>query len=217
MSDPVIAALYVDAAGCYAGLPGVECWGVERDARLYPGPHAVLALQPCERWGRMWFGSPRKPDPSRFRVGDDGGCFEAALAAVRKWGGVLEHPADSGAWGHFGLIAPPRSGGWVFADWLGGWTCCIEQGHYGHAGRKATWLYANGAHLPSLRWGGSGQRLCPVMLARHGYEKARRCGITGSLGGKRKKAARAATPEAFRDVLLAMARTAKQKEMADAA
>ena len=35
------------------------------------------------------------------------------------------------------MCAPPRFGGWVNADWLGGWTCCVEQGHYGHRARKA--------------------------------------------------------------------------------
>ena len=34
-----VAALYVDAAGCYAGLSGVDPWPIERDARRYAGPH----------------------------------------------------------------------------------------------------------------------------------------------------------------------------------
>lgn len=162
----------------------------------------------------MWFGSPRKPEPEKYRLGDDGGCFEAALAAVRRWGGILEHPADSKAWARFGLKKPPRGGGWVQADSSGGWTCCVEQGHYGHAGRKVTWLYANCVDLPELRWGHSGQRLCPVMLNRHGYEKARRCGITGRIGGKSKKDARGATPKPFRDLLIAIACSAVQREAA---
>lgn len=33
------------------------------------------------------------------------------------------------------------------------WTCCVEQGHYGHKCRKATWLLAAGVELPSLAWG----------------------------------------------------------------
>jgi hypothetical protein len=40
------------------------------------------------------------------RKGDDGGCFISALEAVRKWGGVLEHPAASSAWKAFGLKEP---------------------------------------------------------------------------------------------------------------
>ena len=207
----MIAALYVQTNGCYFGLDGVDPWDEARDARTYAGPWPVVAHPPCERWGRMWFGSPRKPDPDKYRLGDDGGKFEKALAAVRKFGGVLEHPAYSNAWDAFDLFYPPATGGWVVADWSGGWTCCVEQGAYGHRGRKQTWLYANGVDLPSLKWGHSGQRLCPIMLERHGYAKARRCGITGSLGGKAKKSGRAATPTAFRDVLISIARTASVK------
>jgi hypothetical protein len=52
------------------------------------------------------------------------------------------------------------------------------------------------------------------MLERHGYLKARRCGITGSLGTKHKKDLRGATPTAFRDLLLSIARTAAVSEAA---
>jgi len=201
-----IAALYVETGGAYYGLPDVDPWDEARDARTYPGPWPVVAHPPCERWGRMWFGSPWKPDPGKYRLGDDGGCFEAALEAVRKWGGVLEHPEASHAWAAFGINKPPRNGGWITADVHGGWTCCVEQGHYGHRARKMTWLYAVGCVLPALQWGGSGQRLDPVLLQTRGYEYARRSGITGSVGGKWKKRQRAATPIPFRDVLLAMAR-----------
>ena len=36
MNLPTVAALYVDGAGVYAGLEGVEVWDEARDARLYP-------------------------------------------------------------------------------------------------------------------------------------------------------------------------------------
>ncbi|GJE29778.1 hypothetical protein [Methylobacterium organophilum] len=206
-----VAALFVDPAGCYAGLDGVETWGEERDARGYAGPYPLVAHPPCQRWGRFWHGSTRKPH--QHQLGDDGGCFAAALAAVRRWGGVLEHPADSRAWGpdFFDLFRPPRAGGWVPADFLGGWTCHVEQGHYGHFSRKPTWLYAFDVELPSLRWGPGEQRLHPIALERHGYTKARRIGMAAMIGGKHKTRIREATPEPFRDLLLAMARTAGRK------
>lgn len=210
MQMQMVAALYVQSDGCYAGLPDVDVWGIERDARTYAGPHPIVAHPPCERWGRYWHGSPRKPH--QYRKGDDSGCFAAALASVRRWGGVIEHPAYSNAWSAFGLFAPPSDGGWVAADWDGGWTCHVEQGHYGHMARKATWLYAVGVHLPdlpSLRWGTSGQRLPAIALERYGYEKARRTGVMAYVGGKDKSKIRAATPEPFRDILLSIARTAK--------
>lgn len=200
----MIAALFVDADGCYANLPGVDPWCLKRDARLYTGPHPVVAHPPCQRWGRFWHGSPRKPH--QFKLGDDGGCFAAALTAVRTWGGVLEHPADSHAWAHFGLNRPTRGGDWTAADFEGGWTCYVEQGHYGHIARKPTWLYTHGVDLPSLERGRLPQRLCPKMVERHGYEYARRKGLVSMVGGKRKTEIRNATPVEFRDLPLAMAR-----------
>ena len=201
-----IAALFVDPAGCYANLPGVEVWDEARDARTYRGPHPVVAHPPCQRWGRFWHGSPRKPH--QFKLGADDGCFEAALVAVRRWGGVLEHPADSHAWTHFGLNRPRRGGGWIVADFHGGWTCYVEQGHYGHAARKPTWLYAFGVELPELEWGRLPQRLDQKMVERHGYEYARRKGLVSMVGGKDKVRIRNATPEMFRDLLRSIARTA---------
>lgn len=152
MSDlRTIAALFVEEDGPYANLPGVEVWGITRDARTYAGPHPVVAHPPCERWGRYATGGPS----ARVRrvKGDDGGCFAAALAAVRRWGGVLEHPADSAAWEAFDLTPPPVDGGWVVSGWMGGgWSCRVDQAHFGHRARKATWLYACSRWLPSLPW-----------------------------------------------------------------
>lgn len=201
----MIAALYVETDGCYFGLPGVDPWDEPRDARLYAGPWPVIAHPPCQRWGRFWHGSTRKPH--QFKLGDDGGCFAAALAALRQWGGVIEHPADSHAWAAFGLAAPPRSGGWHKADDCGGFTCYVEQGHYGHFSRKGTWLYAVGCELPNLTWGKSPQRIHPVALEKYGYEKARRIGMCAMIGGKDKTRIRNATPLPFRDLLIAMVKT----------
>ncbi|KQO96057.1 hypothetical protein [Methylobacterium sp. Leaf91] len=201
-----IAALYVQPDGCYANLPGVDVWDQARDARTYAGPHPVVCHSPCQRWGRFWHGSTRKPH--QYEKGADDGCFAAALASVRRWGGVLEHPAESHAWAAFNLNRPPRAGGWVSADMYGGWTCYVEQGHYGHFSRKPTWLYAVGTVLPDLTWGPAEQRLHPIALERYGYAKARRIGMAAMIGGKDKTKIREATPLPFRDVMLSIARSA---------
>ena len=208
----MIAALYVETDGCYFGLPGVDPWDEARDARQYAGPWPVVAHPPCQRWGRFWHGSTRKPH--QYKLGDDAGCFAAAIAAVRQWGGVLEHPADSRAWAHFGLTPPPRTGGWVAADFEGGWTCYIEQGFYGHESRKPTWLYARGVELPSLEWGKGEQRIPAWMIERYGYEKARRIGVVAMIGGKNKTIIRNATPLPFRDMLISIAETATRERAA---
>lgn len=202
----MIAALFVETNGCYFGLPDVDPWNIERDARNYDGPYPVVAHPPCQRWGRFWHGSTRKPH--QYDLGADDGCFASALESVRRCGGVLEHPADSHAWQAFGLTKPTRFSGWVKADLYGGWTCYVEQGHYGHFSRKPTWLYANAVIRPELNWTKGEQRLHPVALERHGYEKARRIGMTAMIGGKDKTKIRNATPVEFRDVLVYMAATA---------
>jgi hypothetical protein len=200
-----VAALFVETDGCYYGVAGVDPWDKARDARLYSGPYPVVAHPECQRWGRYWHGAPNKPH--QYTLGDDGGCFVSALESVRTYGGVLEHPAHSKAWEAFDLNKPPKSGGWVHADFLGGWTCHVEQGHYGHFANKATWLLAYHVELPSLRWGAGKQRLHPVAVAKHGYEKARRIGMMAMVGGKDKTRIRNGTPEPFRDLLLSIART----------
>ena len=211
-----VAALYVETDGCYFGLDNIDPWDEARDARLYDGPHPVVAHPPCQRWGKLWAGSPIhiKRTGQRKVKGDDNGCFAAALASVRKWGGVLEHPDRSAAWKALGLIEPPRNGGWIMADWQGGWTCCVEQGRYGHYARKPTWLYINGTDAPSLDWGKGKPRLDPAVIARMGLARAKRLGEVGAKGGGTDSSHRIGTPEAFRDLLIDLARSAVQQRKA---
>lgn len=120
---------------------------------------------------------------------------------------------DSHAWAAFGIIKPPRSGGWVPSG-DGGWTCCVYQGHYGHPAGKGTWLVVYGVHrsmLPELQWGKTEQRIHPRALELYGYTKARRVGIMAMMGGKNKTRDRNATPEPFREILIAIARSVHLK------
>jgi len=214
-----VAALYVKAGGCYYGLPDVEPWDEARDARTYGGPWPVVAHPPCQRWGKLWAGQPLhiKRTGERKTKGDDGGCFVAALACVRQWGGILEHPWGSHAWPYFNLNTPPRAGGWISAELPGshfGWTCCVEQGRYGHYARKPTWLYAVGVDFPELQWGVSEARLDPAVVARMGLKRAKRLGEVGAKGGGTNSSPRIATPKAFRDLLIGIARKAAAGETA---
>ena len=194
-----VAALFVDPKGVYSGLEGVEVWGEDRDARLYPGPYPVVAHPPCSRWCRL---AGLVEARYGYKRGDDDGCFASALASVRRFGGVLEHPAYSDAWAAFDLPTPNPGGGWQ-RGLCGGWSCHVEQSRYGHVAKKATWLYAYGTDLPALRWGSSSDGESQALVSW--------CGNHVSSGETRprvgKKAA-AATPPEFRDVLLAMARSA---------
>jgi len=191
----MIAALFVERDGAYYGLEGVDPWDRERDARLYAGPYPVVAHPPCERWSMMsmvnhvrW-GAP---------INDDGGCFAAALAAVRRWGGVLEHPAESRAFRHHGIPEPSR------AAWQrtleGDWIAEVRQAAYGHRATKRTWLLYHGdAPPPALDWRGV-----------RGTHQIGGFDVTLPQLPKRE---RAKTPPAFRDLLLSIARTAHTKEL----
>lgn len=198
----MIAALYVETDGCYFGIDGVDPWDVDRDARRYKGPHPVVAHPPCKRWGRYWSGGPS----ARVRrlKGDDDGCFAHALWAVRTFGGVLEHPEASAAWDWFGLAKPLRNGGWCRADGYG-WTCCVEQGSYGHRARKATWLYLVG-YPPSLRWGKAHGK---IRLDAGFHSKSDRDNATDDERRAERVTGveRLATPVEFRDLLIGIARS----------
>jgi hypothetical protein len=202
----VIAALFVAKNGAYFGLPDVDPWDEERDARGYPGPWPVVAHPPCSRWCRLAGLVEARWGHKR---GDDGGCFASALASVRRWGGVLEHPAYSDAWAAFALPAPPRSGGWVRGI-EGGWSCHVEQGRYGHPAKKATWLYAFGVdELPSLRWGAIPDGESSALVSWCGnrtsaFENRPRVG----------KAVASKTPDEFRAVLLGIARSVNERRAA---
>ena len=235
----MIAALFVQRGGCYFGLPDVDPWDEARDARLYAGPHPVIAHPPCARWGRLAGHAHSRGAPA---PGEDGGCFASALASVRKWGGVLEHPAWSAAWPAHGLPRPPAFG-WA-RDLDGSWSCEVSQGYYGHRADKLTWLYYVGELPPTpLRWGrptrqdgpwmpcmedcgewwctahGAHVFECPCQpveewstspYAAERTSKGRRRGVVETMT----RTERAATPPAFRDVLLDIARSCRRSEAA---
>ncbi|MCB0252098.1 MAG: hypothetical protein KDI55_00030 [Anaerolineae bacterium] len=192
----MIAALYVETNGCYFGLDGVEPWDEARDARKYAGPWPVVAHPPCDRWCQM-----AAVNQARYghRIGDDGGCFESALRAVRAFGGVLEHPALTRAWPAFGLPRPAY-GGWT-RTFCGGWVAHIDQRVYGHKATKGTWLYAVTDDPPSLRWERGDPPQAWISTDRPRAELAA-MGIS-QLSKREAKA----TPLEFRDVLLSIART----------
>lgn len=195
----MIAALFVQTNGAYFGLPEIDPWDIKRDARKYAGPYAVVAHPPCSRWCRLAGLVEARWGHKR---GEDGGCFASALAAVRTWGGVLEHPAYSDAWSAFGLPAPIPGLGWQ-RDIYGGWSCHVEQGRYGHPAKKATWVYAHGiTQLPSLDWRTLADHESTALVSW--------CGNHTSKFDRRPRVGKriaAKTPPAFREVLLGIARS----------
>ena len=187
----MIAALYVQKGGAYFGLPDVDPWDERRDARLYAGPHRVVAHPPCQLWVNFAALNFKRYGGEHNRPGNDGGCFAAALASVRRWGGVIEHPASTKAWAAHGLTAPTGIGWTQTAP--DAWVCEVWQSAYGHAARKRTWLlYVGDQAPPALDW----RREAGAHQVGW-FDRAK-----PTLG----KAAASATPPAFRDVLLTLAR-----------
>lgn len=202
----MVAALYVQTNGAYFGLPDVDPWDEARDARKYAGPHPIVAHPPCERWGRYWSGGPSAK--TKRKLGDDGGCFTSALESVRRFGGVLEHPADTHAWPAHGLEVP-AAGGWSRAL-IGdpGWVCVVAQSAYGHRARKLTWLYYVGeTPPPPLDWRRPrGVRLEDGFHSTAARRAARAAGIKPV--ARLLEHERAATPIPFRDLLISIAKGA---------
>lgn len=212
----MIAALFVAKDGAYFGLPDVDPWDEARVARTYAGPHPVVAHPPCSRWCRLAGLVEKRWGHKR---GEDGGCFKAALNAVRTYGGVLEHPAWTDAWPAFGLAKPIPGAGWM-RTLDGGWVCHVEQHHYGHPAKKATWLYAYGlTNPPQLNWGIVPDNQSQALVSWCG-NRTRPRAVVGSLRHHGKdvdprprlnRKAASATPPAFREVLLQIARSVKEQ------
>jgi hypothetical protein len=188
-----VSALYVETDGCYFNLPGVDPWDEARDARKYAGPNPVVAHPPCHLWVNFAALNFKRYGGEHNRPGNDGGCFAAALDSVRRFGGVLEHPAGSRAWSEYQLLRPDRAGGWRAARAGREWTCEVWQSAYGHPARKRTWLlYVGRRPPPDLDW--------RQLSGTHQVGWFDRIKPTLS----KKEASR--TPAAFRDALLNLAR-----------
>jgi hypothetical protein len=137
-----VAALFVRADSVYKTMPGVDAWDEARDARRWPGGAPVVAHPPCRLWAKLrQFAAAADPVAERLLA-------VGAVASVRAFGGVLEHPAESTLWAHCGLPRPGRP-----PDAYGGWTGEVRQCDWGHKAEKLMWLYVVGCHpddLPAL-------------------------------------------------------------------
>lgn len=202
----MIAVLFVDRRGPYWNREDIDAWDIERDARKYAGPWPVVAHPPCQLWVNFAALNFKRWGGEHNRPGNDGGCFAAALASLREWGGVLEHPASSNAWEHYGLVRPSRKGGWVQSARIdergwGEWSCEVWQSAYGHKARKRTWLYYVGAIEPSdLSW--------------EQFPGTHQVGWFDRIKPTLSKAEAIKTPPAFAELLISLARMSRGQERA---
>lgn len=134
-----VAVLFARRDSNYKTLDGVDVWDEDRDARRWPGGYPVVAHPPCRLWGKLRQFAKAKDPVMEMQLARD------AVWHVQRFGGVLEHPAESTLWADRGLPLPGRS-----PDAYGGWTAQIRQCDWGHKAEKATWLYIVGVHPDSL-------------------------------------------------------------------
>lgn len=135
---PRCSVLFARSDSCYFDLVD-DVWDITRDARFYAGSNPVVAHPPCRGWGRLSHLAKPRPDEKSL------GLF--AAETVRRCGGVLEHPHASKLWVAALLPAPGGVDAW------GGYTILVDQGWWGHAAPKPTWLYICGvsrSELPSI-------------------------------------------------------------------
>jgi hypothetical protein len=242
------------------GVWHVDVWDVTRDARQYDGPHPIVAHPPCKHWGRLRHLADRcahcrKPATCRgayegrgeaYACDDccghgcedgrcepavsDADCAPRAVEQVRKWGGVLEHPAGSKLWEHCGLPVPdfevhPRSRlgvmkvlrvstarDWfgAFVDDFGGYTIELDQVEWGHVARKRTWLYLVGVPRGALEAPPFPGRE-PTHYASGGRTQSSRKGAPVPAGIKVCSAQqRRRTPPLFAEYLIRLARSVRR-------
>lgn len=112
-----VAVLWCDPMSLYSRLvPAERLWTPARDARLYPGPHPIVAHPPCGPWGKY--------RSNCHHAREDG---VIAMDLVHRWGGVVEHPVGSSLFAEHGTAA--------------GMLLCVNQGDFGHYAIKPTLLY----------------------------------------------------------------------------
>jgi len=126
-----VAVLFVRRDSVYKSMPGVDAYDIDRGARTFPGPGPIIAHPPCRSWGSMRHWAKGSLEEHRLAPW--------AVEQVRRWGGVLEHPAASSLWRACALPRPGQG-----PDAYGGFSLDVEQHWWGHRATKRTWLYVCG-------------------------------------------------------------------------
>lgn len=126
---PGVSVLFARSDSCYFELVA-DVWDAKRDARNYTASNPVVCHPPCRGWGRLRHWAKPRPDEKALAL--------FAVEQVRRCGGVLEHPWGSTLWHAANLPHPGKVDAW------GGWTLLVDQGWWGHAAPKPTYLYIVG-------------------------------------------------------------------------
>lgn len=128
-----VAVLCVSARSIYKSMPGVDCYDADRDVRTFCGGTPVVCHPPCRLWSAFCAHQAKAPATER-ELGP------LCVDHLRKWGGVLEHPAHSRLFGYCALPKP----GWATRGSL--WTIEVLQAWWGDSRTKTTWLCFSGVN-----------------------------------------------------------------------
>ena len=126
-----VAILCAAKKSVYHGMPGLEVFDEDRDARTFHGGMPVVAHPPCRSWSAKCR-HQAKPEPGEQELGL--WCADR----VRECGGILEQPAHSHLWEATALpfLGSPES--------PLSFSLVVWQAWWGYTMRKATWLYFRG-------------------------------------------------------------------------
>lgn len=194
-----IAALYVDVErGPYAKMPGVDAWGIERDAKRYGKARfspcdPVVAHPPCGPWGKM----------AHLCTKQDKSAAPEAVVQVLEHGGVLEHPAYSKLWDFMDLPKPGEPSQWLY-DGTEVYTVEVDQCDYGHPCQKRTWILCVG--VPRDAWPAPPPKGTPTHVI-DTSSASKKTGENRGAGKYLPKSKRHITPQPFADLLVHLARS----------
>ena len=133
----MISVLFAARDSVYKTLPDIDVWDEERDALKWPGGNPGIFHPPCRLWSK-WMRHFAKAAPKEKELA------LWSVEQVRRYGGVLEHPACSMLWKQASLPLPGRRD-------RCGLSIALRQQWFGHKAEKATWLYICGCEqLPVI-------------------------------------------------------------------
>lgn len=135
-----VAALFVRPDSHYKAMPGVDAYDKNRDATSWPGGVPGVYHPPCRAWGRYKHWAKPRPGERELALW--------SMEKVRRFGGVIEHPATSELWKEAGCISPG------VRDQFGGVLLFVDQCDFGHRAQKRTGLYVVGCNeFPEIPYG----------------------------------------------------------------
>lgn len=136
--DKTVPVLFARKNSIYNQIPCCDVWDISRDAMTWPGGRPLIAHPPCAQWGRLRGLAKNSQVEKNYAI--------HAVDLIRKYGGVLEHPAGSILWKDEN-ISLPRIGHY---DAFGGYTIAMPQYWFGHKAMKHTWFYILGCKPEDL-------------------------------------------------------------------